>query len=104
MKESDMKAGWVLTVSVSSRACGCAMKESKVAVDQTPQPLRATILRELAGAELEDIAKKERNGRTVYEMDFIRDGHKWEAVIREDGTVLSKTQEEAVESGTGKRS
>ena len=73
------------------------MKETKVAIGQTPPAVRDTIQRELVGAELEDIARKTVDGQTVYETDIIRDGHKWEVVIREDGTILSKLQEEAVE-------
>jgi hypothetical protein len=77
------------------------MKETKVAIGQAPPAVRDTIQRELVGAELEDIARKTVAGQTVYETDVIRDGHKWEVVIREDGTILSKLQEEAVEPGAG---
>jgi hypothetical protein len=97
-----MKAGWAVAASVAFVGHGCAMKETKVAVDQTPQAVRATIQRELVGAELEDIAKRKVNGQTVYETDLIRDGHKWEVVIREDGTIVPRLQEEAVETGAAK--
>ena len=97
-----MKAGWPLAVSVAVVGYGCAMKETKVAVDQTPPAVHATIQRELVGAELEDIAKRTMNGQTVYETDLIRGGHKWEVIIREDGTILSKVQEEAVAQGAAK--
>lgn len=97
-----MKAGWALAASVAFAGYGCAIRETKVAVDQTPQPVRATIQRELIGAELEDIAKKRVDGQTVYETDLIRDGHKWEVVIKEDGSILSRLQEEALEPGAGR--
>jgi hypothetical protein len=97
-----MKAGWAVTASVAFVGYGCAIRETKVAVDQTPEAVRATIQRELVGAELEDIAKRRLNGQMVYETDLIREGHKWEVVIREDGTVVSRLQEEAVEPGAGK--
>ena len=97
-----MKAGWPLAVSVAVVGYGCAMKETKVAVDQTPPAVHATIQRELVGAELEDIAKRTMNGQIVYETDLIRGGHKWEVIIREDGTILSKVQEEAVAQGAAK--
>ena len=97
-----MTTGWAVAASMALVAWGCAMKESKVAVSQTPQAVRDTIQRELVGAELEDIARKQVDGQTVYETDVIRDGHKWEVVIREDGTILSKLQEEAVESDPGR--
>jgi len=78
------------------------MKESKVAIGQTPQAVRDAIQRELVGAEIEDIARKRVDGQTVYETDVIREGHKWEVVIREDGTILSRLQEEAAEPDAGR--
>ena len=93
-----MKAGWVLAASMTCAICGCVMKEKKVAVDQTPEAVRRTVESELVGAELEDIARKTVNGRTVYETDIIRDGHKWEVVIGEDGSIVSKLQEGNPES------
>jgi hypothetical protein len=67
--------------------------EVKVKLDETPAPVRATIQRELAGAELEDIAKKQINGKTIYETDIIKDGKKWELHIAEDGSMIHKLQE-----------
>ena len=67
--------------------------ETKVRLDQTPDPVRQTIERELVGARLEDIAMEKRQGKTVYETDIIRDGHKWEVLIGEDGQILHKIQE-----------
>jgi len=96
-----MTTGWAVAASMALVASGCAMKETKVAIGQAPQAVRDTIQRELVGAELEDIARKTVDGQTVYETDVIRDGHKWEVVIREDGTILSKLQEEAVEPDAG---
>src|SRR5439155_8942397 len=63
--------------------------EIKVKLDQTPDLVRQTIQRELAGAELEDIAKKQRDGKTVYETDIIKSGQKWEVIVAEDGSILS---------------
>jgi len=55
--------------------------------------VQQTIQRELVGARLEDIARKQRQGKTVYETDIIKDGYKWEVVIGEDGQVVSRLQE-----------
>ena len=33
--------------------------------------------------------RMERDGKTVYETDIIRNGHKWEVVVGEDGLKLS---------------
>src|SRR5262245_49698133 len=96
-----MSNGWAVAVSLALISSGCAMRETKVAIDQTPQAVRDAIQRELVGAQLEDIARKTLDGKTVYETDVLRDGHKWEVVIGEDGTILSKLQEEAVEDAGG---
>ena len=88
-----MNVRWVLAAATTITAYGCATRETKVAVDQTPAAVRRTVESELVGAELEDIAKKRVNGRTVYETDIIRNGHKWEVVIAEDGRIVSRLQE-----------
>jgi hypothetical protein len=99
-----MKLRWTLMIAVVVATPGCAMKETKVAVDQTPAAVRETVQKELVGGELEDIAKTTRDGRTVYETDIVRDGHKWEVVIGEDGAIVSKLREEAVSSPGGSSS
>ena len=93
-----MNATWLVTAGLTVAMCGCATMqgqggEVKVTVEQTPPEVQTTIKGELVGARLEDIAKTERQGRTVYETDIIKDGHKWEVVIGEDGTIISKLQE-----------
>ncbi len=91
-------------IALALAASGCAqMKgekaeaaeagETKVRLDQTPPAVRQTIERELAGATLEDIALKKQRGGNVYETDIIRDGHKWEVLVGEDGTLIHKVQE-----------
>ncbi len=95
-----MKAGWVIAASMAFVFYGCAMTGTKLALDQTPEAVRATVQRELVGAQLEDIAKIKVNGQTAYETDIIRDGHKWEVVVGEDGKILSKQQEDAVAETT----
>src|SRR5689334_860581 len=85
-----------LAVAISGGAAPWASSgEVKVAVEQTPPAVQQTIQRELVGARLEDIAKKQRQGKTVYETDIIKDGYKWEVVIGEDGQVVSRLREGA---------
>lgn len=67
--------------------------EVKVKLEETPPAVQKTIKDELVGAELEDIAKVRRQGKTVYEVDIIKGEHKWEVVIGEDGQIISKLQE-----------
>ena len=72
-----MPTGWAVAACMALVACGCALKETKVTVAQTPAAVQKTIQSELVGAELEDIARKTVDGKTAYETDIIRDGHKW---------------------------
>src|SRR5262245_7027236 len=67
--------------------------ETKVQLSEVPAAARQTIEHELVGAQLEDIALKTRDGKTIYETDIIRDGRKWEVVVAEDGTIFSKIKE-----------
>jgi len=96
----NSKLNWMVAVAMAAGLCGCAghrgdgeAGETKVTLAQTPPAVRQTIERELVGAELEDIAKKDRGGKTIYETDIIRAGKKWEVVVAEDGKVLSNAQE-----------
>ena len=93
----------LLVIAVTA-ACGCARTqrhgaeaaeagETKVQLSEVPAAPRQTIDRELVGAQLEDIALKKRDGKTIYETDLIRDGRKWEVVVAEDGKILSKINE-----------
>jgi hypothetical protein len=87
-----------LTAGLAVGICGvsalqASSGEVKVTVEQTPPAVQQTIQRELVGARLEDIAKKQRQGKTVYETDIIKDGYKWEVVVGEDGPVVCRLQE-----------
>jgi hypothetical protein len=94
-----MNATWLLAAGLMVGICGCASSagEVKVKVEQTPPEVQKTINSELVGAHLEDIAKVQRQGRTIYETDIIKNGHKWEVVIGEDGQIISKVQEGSAE-------
>jgi hypothetical protein len=90
-----MKMAWILSASIITAVCGCAVEETEVAVDQTPEGVRRSIQRELASADLRDIARKPVNVQTVYETDVVQHGHEWRVVIREDGTILAKLGKDA---------
>jgi len=62
----------------------------EVSIDQVPPAVRAAIERELRGGKLEEIERETRNGRTVYEVEFKRDGKDREIHVAEDGTVLKR--------------
>jgi hypothetical protein len=67
--------------------------ETKVKLDQVPETARKTIQQQLVGAQLEDISKKQRDGKTIYETDIIRKDGKWEVIVGEDGSIISTIKE-----------
>jgi hypothetical protein len=105
---------WILTLGLATGS-GCARTQAshskggpaaaegadpgevKLHLDQTPEAVRATIQRELVGGELEDISRKVLAGKAIYETDIIRDRQKWEVIVGEDGSVLSRIRESAAE-------
>src|SRR5262245_46830350 len=108
VKPMNLRCTSIVVAMVVTGLCGCAgtqrhtpepaeAGETKVRLDQTPAAVRQTIERELVGAQLEDIARKEREGKTIYKTDIIRNGHKWEVVVGEDGKIISKLQEGSAE-------
>src|SRR5437879_6347629 len=103
-----MNVRWMLAVALAMGICGCAKMqgqsgketassaepgETKIALKDAPAAVRTTIEHELVGAELEDIARKEKAGKTIYETDIIRNGQKWEVNVGEDGSIVSKIKE-----------
>ncbi|MCK4660286.1 MAG: PepSY-like domain-containing protein [Phycisphaerae bacterium] len=68
-------------------------KEEKVSLDQVPPAVKATILKEAAGAEITEIERETKNGKTVYEAEFLRDGREIEVKVGPDGTLLGRKVE-----------
>jgi hypothetical protein len=83
----------------AEEADGLETGEVKVTLAETPPAVRKAIERELVGAKLEDIAKKEQHGATVYETDIEKNGERWEIIFGEDGRTISKHEEEGDEEG-----
>lgn len=69
-------------------------QEEEVTLDQVPAAVKATILREAAGAEITEIEREVRNGKTVYEAEFLQGGQAIEIKVAPDGTVLAREVED----------
>ena len=68
-------------------------QEEKVALDQVPAAVKATILKEAAGAKITEVERETKDGKTIYEAEFLRDGREIEIQIAPDGTVLGREVE-----------
>lgn len=72
---------------------GCASEhEQKVAMNDVPPAVRATLEHEAAGTVTES-EKEIEHGRTVYEFHVAGAGGQWKVHIAEDGTLLEKKLE-----------
>ena len=64
--------------------------EDEVSLDEVPAAVKATILKEADGAEVEEVEKEIEDGKVVYEAEFEVDGQEVEIEVAEDGTLLSR--------------
>ena len=68
--------------------------EEEVTLDQVPAAVKATILKEAAGAKVTEIERETKNGTTVYEAEFVLNGREIEIKIAPDGTLLGRETED----------
>ena len=68
--------------------------EEEVSLDDVPAAVKATILKEAAGAEIEEVVKETEDGQTIYEAEFEADGKEIEIEVATDGTLLERETEE----------
>jgi uncharacterized membrane protein YkoI len=68
--------------------------EEEVSLDAVPAAVKATILKEAAGAEIEEVVKETEDGQTVYEAEFEADGKEIEIEAAADGTLLEREIED----------
>ena len=72
-----------------------AKNEEKVTIDQVPAAVKATILKEAGDNKITEIEKETKDGKTIYEAEWIVGDKKIEIKVAEDGTLLSKKTEDA---------
>jgi hypothetical protein len=64
--------------------------EQKVAIDQVPPAVKATIEQESKGGVVKDIEKLRQDGKTVFGADIVMNGKEQETLIAEDGKVIKR--------------
>jgi len=68
--------------------------EEEVSLDAVPAAVKATILKEAAGAEIEEVVKETEDGQIIYEAEFEVDGKEIEIEVAENGTLLEREIED----------
>lgn len=82
----------ITMVALAARAGGG--HEEDVTLEQVPAAVKATILKESAGAKITEIERETKNGKVTYEAEFLRDGKEIEIKIAPDGTLLGREIED----------
>jgi hypothetical protein len=85
----------VMALSVAGLAACDAVTDrgeqgEKVAINQVPPAVKATIEQETKGGAVKDIKKLSQDGKTVYGADIVKNGNERESLIAEDGTVIKR--------------
>ena len=64
--------------------------EQEVSLNEVPEVVKATILKEADGAEIGEVVKETEDGQIVYEAEFVINGQEVEIEVAADGTLLEK--------------
>ena len=64
------------------------MKDEKVTLAQLPVVVSNALVKATEGGAIKEIEKKAKDGKTVYEADFTKDGKAMEIKLDETGKVL----------------
>ncbi len=71
--------------------------DEHLTLNELPAAVKATILKEAAGAPIREIERETEHGRTIYEAEVIIDGREIEIEVAPDGTLLSKKADDEEE-------
>ncbi len=101
-KEHMMKSSMGVSLAIGLGVVGCLAfatwagntEEENVTLDQVPAAVKATILKEAAGAEIKEIERETKGGKTVYEAEFLLEGEEIEIEVASDGTLLGREVEQ----------
>lgn len=80
-----------LLIGLSWLPATALASDDDLTLEQLPEPVRQTALREVKDGTITDIEHDIERGVTVYEVEFIeKDGKKLELDIGADGTLLRR--------------
>ena len=85
----------LVALLISSVTISCGMfgkKETDVSITQVPAAVRAAIEKVTIGSTIKSIEKIERNGKTTYEVEYVKEGKEIEAYFSEDGKQVKAAQ------------
>jgi len=69
-------------------------QEREVTIDEVPEAVRDTILKEAGDNKIEEIEEETENGVVTYEAEWHEDGKEIEIKVAADGTLLKREVED----------
>ena len=80
----------VLALSLLASTAGVASADRDLTLEELPEPVRQTALREVKHGTILEIEEDRDKGELVYEVEFVLDAVKYELDIAPDGTLLHR--------------
>lgn len=68
-------------------------REVEVSMDDLPAAVKETIQRETNGADVEELARVTKDGKTLYEAEWEADGKEREVLVSDDGKIVPHERE-----------
>jgi uncharacterized membrane protein YkoI len=86
-----MGKGWkVLALGGAVCASAPVLANDDVKLEQLPPEVKETVARETKGGTVQEIDRDEEQGQTVFEVEYTKDGARWELDVASDGKVLRR--------------
>jgi len=65
-------------------------EEEGISLEEVPEAVKATVLKEAAGAEIEELVRETEDAQIVYEAEFVVAGQTVEIEVAPDGMLLER--------------
>jgi len=78
------------TIALVVSFTGSALADVELTFEQLPEPVQKTAVAEVKAGQIVEIERDVENGATVYEIEFVLEGIKYELDIAPDGTLLRR--------------
>jgi uncharacterized membrane protein YkoI len=69
---------------------GTALADVALTLEELPEPVRQTVVREVKGGTIHEIERDDDHGAIEYEVEFTADGLKYEIDVAADGSLLRR--------------
>ncbi|HEY0457362.1 MAG TPA: PepSY-like domain-containing protein [Verrucomicrobiae bacterium] len=86
-----MKTQILATIAASCLLVGCnrSIENASQKYNELPRPVQVTVRAQAPNAEIANVAKKTRDGMTVYEIEFAEPGKNPKMWVASDGHVVN---------------